>query len=101
MVETDFSNCFNVTVVVDLTEMNSIEMAPVWKQTILNNTFVTCPVKEASHGGQVKTMTMEEHPVDKETFPVLLMGNKFDVVGELSNYLVIYYVLSLFINCIL
>ena len=62
--------------------MSSIEMAPVWRQTVLNNTFVTCPVKEASHGGQVKTMTMEEHPVDKETFPVLLMGNKFDVVSS-------------------
>ena len=62
--------------------MSSIEMAPVWRQTILNNTFVTCPVKEASHGGQVKTMTMEEHPVNKETFPVLLMGNKFDVVSS-------------------
>ena len=61
--------------------MSSIEMAPVWRQTVLNNTFVTCPVKEASHGGQVKTMTMEEHPVNKETFPVLLMGNKFDVVS--------------------
>ncbi|XP_062615884.1 uncharacterized protein LOC134277575 [Saccostrea cucullata] len=62
--------------------MNSIEMAPVWKQTVLNNTFVTCPVKEATHGGQVKTMTMEERPVDRETFPVLLMGNKFDVIEQ-------------------
>lgn len=80
--KTYFRDLDAAIVVVDLTEMNSIEMAPVWKQTILNNTFVTCPVKEASHGGQVKTMTMEEHPVDKETFPVLLVGNKFDVIEQ-------------------
>lgn len=46
-------------------------------------------------------MIMEEYSVDKEIFLVFLMGNKFDVVGEFFNYLVIYYVLLLFINCIL
>ena len=60
-----------------MTNQASIEMAPVWRQIILNNTYTTHAVEEK---GQIQTTTMEESPVDRETFPILLMGNKFDVV---------------------
>lgn len=75
-----FRNLDAAIVVVDMTEQTSIEMAPVWRQTVLNNTFITHPVEDKA--GQVHTTTMEETPVDKETFPILLLGNKFDVIEQ-------------------
>ncbi|XP_033740049.1 uncharacterized protein LOC117327253 isoform X2 [Pecten maximus] len=75
-----FRNLDAAIVVVDMTEQTSIEMAPVWRQTVLNNTFLTRPVEDKA--GQVHTTTMEETPVDKGTFPILLLGNKFDVIEQ-------------------
>ncbi|KAJ8314585.1 hypothetical protein KUTeg_006735, partial [Tegillarca granosa] len=80
--KTYFRNLDAAVVVVDMTDINSIEMAPVWKQTVLSNTVITHPVNESSNSGNIQTRTMEETPVDPDTFPVLLLGNKFDVVSK-------------------
>ena len=70
-----------ITVIVDINDSTSIEMAPVWKRIVVNNTFETVPVVESS-GGKIETTTMEKKPVDPETFPILLLGNKFDLVSN-------------------
>ncbi|KAJ8314587.1 hypothetical protein KUTeg_006737, partial [Tegillarca granosa] len=80
--KTYFRNLDAAVVVVDMTDINSIEMAPVWKQTVLSNTVITHPVNESSNSGNIQTRTMEETPVDPDTFPVLLLGNKFDVIEQ-------------------
>ncbi|KAK3096612.1 hypothetical protein FSP39_001697 [Pinctada imbricata] len=79
--KTYFRNLDAAIVVVDMTNPASIEMAPVWRQIVLNNTYLTHPVEDKSSGG-IHTTTMEEVPVDRETFPILLMGNKFDVIEQ-------------------
>ncbi|CAG2218192.1 LIN28 [Mytilus edulis] len=79
---TYFKNLDAAVVIVDINDSESIEMAPVWKRIVVNNTFETSPVVESSEGGKIETTTMEKKPVDPETFPVLLLGNKFDLVEE-------------------
>lgn len=61
-------------------------MAPVWKRIVVNNTFETVPVVESSEGGKIETTTMEKKPVDPETFPILLLGNKFDLVSNVMSF---------------
>lgn len=72
----------NISVIVDINDSTSIEMAPVWKRIVVNNTFETVPVVESSEGGKIETTTMEKKPVNPETFPILLLGNKFDLVSN-------------------
>lgn len=82
MYSTYFKNLDAAIVIVDINDSTSIEMAPVWKRIVVNNTFETVPVVESSEGGKIETTTMEKKPVDPETFPILLLGNKFDLVEE-------------------
>lgn len=77
--------------IVDINDSESIEMAPVWKRIVVNNTFETSPVVESSEGGKIETTTMEKKPVDPETFPVLLLGNKFDLVIILNSNMTFFF----------
>lgn len=67
--------------VVDLTNKASIDMANVWKQTVLNKLTRTVPVDSNNNGSEV----VKEIPVDPINFPVLLLGNKFDIVSKVRE----------------
>ena len=66
-----------ITVVVDMTNKTTLDMANVWKQTVLNKLTRTAPADGNNNSGK----TMQDEPVDPITFPVLLLGNKFDIVS--------------------
>ena len=72
-------NCIVILVVVDMTNPVTTEMANVWKQTVLNKLTKTVVEKDSSNK-KVDVMVTKEIPVDPIGFPVLLLGNKFDVV---------------------
>ena len=65
--------------VVDLTNKATIDMANVWKQTVLNKLTKLVPAENSKNGEP-----MEEVPVSPVDFPVLLLGNKFDIVSYLK-----------------
>jgi hypothetical protein len=71
-------------VVVDLTNKATIDMANVWKQTVLNKLTRLVPTEISNNGEQ-----LQEVPVSPVNFPVLLLGNKFDIVSYFNIPLVI------------
>lgn len=75
--ESYFRNLDAAIVVVDLTSKSSIEMANVWKQTVLNRLTRQVPADGNNNNGETKDV-----PVSSKNFPVLLLGNKFDVIQE-------------------
>lgn len=72
-----FRNLDAAIVIVDLTSKASIEMANVWKQTVLNRLTRDIP-SDSRNNGEFK----QEVPVSTKNFPVLLLGNKFDIIQE-------------------
>ncbi|KAL3882267.1 hypothetical protein ACJMK2_028629, partial [Sinanodonta woodiana] len=77
-----FRNLDAAIVVVDMTDEGSMNMSPVWKQIVLINTTQTQTTLENTNNNQVTTITVEETPVDPETFPVLLLGTKYDIIEQ-------------------
>ena len=74
-----------ILVVVDMSDEDSIELAGAWKQDFANQTTRTRLVsKEVSKG--VETTYLEQIPYDGTAIPVLLIGNKYDLV---SYYLIL------------
>ncbi|XP_060600304.1 uncharacterized protein LOC132753797 isoform X2 [Ruditapes philippinarum] len=72
-----FRNLDAAIVVVDLTNKATIDMANVWKQTVLNKLTRLVPTEISNNGEQ-----LQEVPVSPVNFPVLLLGNKFDIIEE-------------------
>lgn len=75
-----FRNLDAAIVVVDLTKQASINMANVWKQTVLNK--LTKTVKAEKRNNNNNEEMIVEVPAKPINFPVLLVGNKFDVIEE-------------------
>ncbi|KAL4232976.1 hypothetical protein ACF0H5_007663 [Mactra antiquata] len=69
-----FRNLDAAIVIVDMTDPASIDMANVWKQTVLNKLTKTQLSEDKKE--------MKETPVDPINFPVLLLGNKYDIIEE-------------------
>ena len=66
------------SVVVDINDPSSIDMAITWKQDFLNNVTYT----NTSPSSDPMTMQDDQgQPVDLKSIPVLLLGNKYDVVS--------------------
>jgi len=66
-------------VVVDMNNMKSIELANSWKQEFANKVTKVKNVTETLPDGSL-TSTMEMLPCDGAVIPVLLLGNKYDLV---------------------
>ncbi|XP_053396543.1 uncharacterized protein LOC123552688 isoform X2 [Mercenaria mercenaria] len=72
-----FRNLDAAIVVVDLTNKATVDMANVWKQIVLNKLTKLVPTENSKNGEP-----MQEVPVSPVNFPVLLLGNKFDIIEE-------------------
>ena len=73
---------FLLSVVVDLTDSDSITLGMVWKQIVLNNTFCGHHTKTGETApGSRGAPGSHDAPVNPETFPVLLLGTKYDIVS--------------------
>ena len=59
---------------VDVSEVDTIGLAPTWKKDVLNHAQITVENSENGNG-------IEEN-CRKQTIPVLLLGNKADKVWE-------------------
>ena len=60
---------------VDVSEVDTIGLAPTWKKDVLNHAQITVENSENGNG-------TEEKNCRKQTIPVLLLGNKADKVWE-------------------
>ena len=63
-----------------MTDISSIELAGAWKQDFVNRTSKTRLVIETVSKG-VETTYVEQVPCDASRIPVLLLGNKYDLVS--------------------
>ena len=61
--------------VVDVSEVDTIGLAPTWKKDVLNHAQITVENSENGNG-------IEEENFREQTIPVLLLGNKADKVWE-------------------
>ncbi|XP_064629001.1 uncharacterized protein LOC135488354 [Lineus longissimus] len=68
-------------VVVDIADRESVELAASWKQEVVNNATVTKTKREVDADGQPR-VTVTHIPAEQGTIPILLLGNKLDVVEE-------------------
>ena len=68
-----------IAVVVDMNNMKSIELANSWKQQFANKVTKVKNVTETLPDGSL-TSKMEMLPCDGTAIPVLLLGNKYDLV---------------------
>ncbi|XP_077976998.1 uncharacterized protein LOC144432615 isoform X2 [Glandiceps talaboti] len=68
-------------VVVDLSDIESIELAGSWKQDILNHAVITKKRTVKDDTGAVAVVT-DYIKADPKSIPVLLLGNKYDLVEE-------------------
>ncbi|WAR07605.1 RB32B-like protein [Mya arenaria] len=73
-----FRNLDAAIVVVDLTNKATIDMANVWRQTVVNKLTKTVPIDGNNNPGE--PMVTEEPVEDPFNFPVLLLGNKLDII---------------------
>ena len=69
-----------VAVVVDMTDDASIELAAAWKQEFVNKVSRVHLVTEKMPDG-VEASRYEKLPCDARDIPVLLLGNKYDLVS--------------------
>ncbi|KAH3738656.1 hypothetical protein DPMN_045295 [Dreissena polymorpha] len=74
-----FRNLDAAIVIVDLTNKATVDMANVWRQTVVNKLTRTVPSDDNNNNGNQQTMKdiPVENPFD---FPVLLLGNKLDII---------------------
>ncbi|ESO84183.1 hypothetical protein LOTGIDRAFT_229648 [Lottia gigantea] len=80
-----FTNLDAAIVVVDLSEKDSLEMALVWKQLLVNNMY-TSTLIDSTPGVKQPSDTYKIQPsTDKYTVPILLLANKLDIVEELNK----------------
>lgn len=83
-----FRNLDAAIVVVDMTDKSTIDMAHVWKQSVLNKVTKTVKVtdeeKMIDKDGNpiIDGKGYKDVPVSPVTFPVLLLGNKYDLVEQ-------------------
>ncbi|XP_064615106.1 uncharacterized protein LOC135479232 [Liolophura sinensis] len=68
-------------VVVDMSDDTSIEMAGVWRREVLNQATVTQP-REVTTNSSGLVESRDENPVPAGDIPVLLLGNKYDVIDK-------------------
>ncbi|XP_070569009.1 uncharacterized protein [Ptychodera flava] len=68
-------------VVVDLSDIESVELAGSWKQDIVNHAVVSQKKTVKDENGVVKVVT-EYAKADPKSIPVLLLGNKYDVIEQ-------------------
>ena len=69
---------FVFLVVVDVSDKESIELAGVWKKDITNHAVVSkTRIEKTKQGSKVVT---DYENADPSTIPILLLGNKMDVV---------------------
>nr|XP_054753413.1 LOW QUALITY PROTEIN: uncharacterized protein LOC129259150 [Lytechinus pictus] len=67
-------------VVANIADQESVELASTWKQDILNHAVVSKKsVVNTAEGSKVVT---DYEPADHTQIPVLLLGNKYDLVEE-------------------
>ena len=76
-----FRNVDAAIVVVDMNDKDSIELAGSWKQDFVNKASRAKFVSHKLANGSSVTK-LEELPCDPKSIPVLLLGNKFDLVEE-------------------
>jgi len=88
--------CFPV--VVDLTNKATVDMANVWRQTVVNKLTRTLPAdgNNNSGGGAVTEVPVDD-PFD---LPVLLLANKYDMVGFFINYVFKFKLVHYHLTCI-
>jgi protein lin-28 len=67
-------------VVVDIANIESVELAPSWKQEVVNNATVTQTTHDVDEEGQPR-VTVAHVPAEQGSIPILLLGNKLDVVS--------------------
>lgn len=68
-------------VVVDMNDVDSIELAGAWKQDFVNKATNARMVTEKQPNG-IKITHLEEIPCNPAKIPVMLLGNKFDIVED-------------------
>ena len=81
---TYFRNVDAAVVVVDLNDPDSIDLAGVWKQEFMSKATNAEFVKKKLKNGDVIT-ELEEIPCDVNAIPILLMGNKYDLIEAKLN----------------
>ncbi|KAI0228612.1 GTP-binding protein ypt7 [Lamellibrachia satsuma] len=79
--ETYYRNADAAIVVVDMNNTKSIELANTWKQEFANKVTKTKTLIETLPDG-THTSKMELLPCDSTLIPVLLLGNKYDLIEE-------------------
>lgn len=78
------------SVVVDLSDPDSIDLAGTWKQEFINKAWRVQEVVETLPSG---LQTVRAEPVkhfDPKSVPVLLLGNKYDLVSKVFLYQLAY-----------
>lgn len=69
-----------LTVVVDISDPESVDLAGTWRQDILNHAVISKKrIVNTSEGPRIDT---EYEKADASQIPVLLLGNKFDIVSR-------------------
>ena len=72
-------------VVVDLSDPDCIELAGTWRQDFLSKASRTVEQIETLPNG---VQTVRQEPVkgfDPRSVPMILLGNKYDLVGLMAN----------------
>ncbi|XP_038078166.1 uncharacterized protein LOC119745699 [Patiria miniata] len=67
-------------VVVNVADKESIELAGTWRQDIHNHAVVS--TKRVEKNGKVSKVITEYEKADPAQLPVLLLGNKYDIIEE-------------------
>lgn len=64
-----------------MNDPNSIELAGSWRQNFVNKVSHVNMVQAKGPDG-IKRTYMEQVPIDPNSIPVLLLGNKYDLVSS-------------------
>ncbi|CAD5121688.1 DgyrCDS10175 [Dimorphilus gyrociliatus] len=79
--DTYYRNADAAIVVVDLTDRTSIEMAGTWKQDFCKRVTKVIYKRSKDKNGQERIVS-EYIPTNGYNMPVLLLGNKFDIIQD-------------------
>ncbi|XP_050392249.1 uncharacterized protein LOC126810916 [Patella vulgata] len=80
-----FTDVDAAIVVVDLSDPKFLNMALVWKQILMNNMTVTTVVDNTPGVKRHEEIYKKEPAPNKYTIPILLLGNKFDLVEKMTQ----------------